>query len=221
MEKGSLPSWDSRRSPDRGRLTSCLVLLVVALLAANFSDFRSHSTPPPRNAGSVIARCRSLKLVPGTAPDRQYSDRFVPGTKPTLLKNAKIWTGSHNGTHVVHGNVLLDKGLIQSVGEVDLASLPPDTVVVDVKDAWVTPGIVDMHTHLGLDPLPRMLRSRDSNSLNGPILPWLRSLDAFNTHDDAMPLTVAGGVTTALVLPGSSNAIGQGALGFDRSILMT
>lgn len=47
------------------------------------------------------------------------------------------------------------------------------------------------------------------NSPNGPILPWLRSIDAFNTHDEALQLAIAGGVTTAQVLPGSGNAIGM------------
>jgi hypothetical protein len=218
MEK---TSWAFRGSSDCRRLSSCLVLLVVALLAANFSDFTSHSTPAPPHAASIIARCRSLKLVPGTVPDRQYSDRFVPGTKPTLLKNAKIWTGSHNGTHVIYGNILLDKGLIQSVGEVDLASLSPDTVVVDVKDAWVTPGIVDLHSHIGLSPLPGLDGAQDTNSFRGPAQPWLRSLDALHTHSDAFPLSIAGGVTSALVLPGSAGTIGQAFRIFDRSIFIT
>ncbi len=49
----------------------------------------------------------------------------------------------------------------------------------------------------------------DVNSPNGPILPWLRSIDAFNTHDEALQLAIAGGVTTVQVLPGSGNAIGM------------
>lgn len=41
------------------------------------------------------------------------------------------------------------------------------------------------------------------------IAQWLRALDALNTHDDAYRLSISGGVTTALVLPGSANAIGK------------
>lgn len=47
------------------------------------------------------------------------------------------------------------------------------------------------------------------NSPNGPILPYLRSIDGFNTHDEAFQLAIAGGVTSAQILPGSSNAIGN------------
>lgn len=47
------------------------------------------------------------------------------------------------------------------------------------------------------------------NSKHGPILPWLRSIDGFNTHDDSFELAMAGGVTSAQILPGSANAIGD------------
>ena len=49
----------------------------------------------------------------------------------------------------------------------------------------------------------------DFNSHKAPILPWLRSIDGLNTHDAAYELAVAGGVTTAQILPGSANNIGQ------------
>lgn len=54
-----------------------------------------------------------------------------------------------------------------------------------------------------------MIGANDVNSPNGPIVPYLRSIDGFNTHDEAFQLAVAGGVTTAQVLPGSANAIGS------------
>lgn len=66
-----------------------------------------------------------------------------------------------------------------------------------------------MHSHLGVDSVPELAGTRDTNSRRGPILPWLRSLDGLNTHDDAYELSIAGGVTSALVLPGSANAIGE------------
>ena len=50
--------------------------------------------------------------------------------------------------------------------------------------------------------------AQDDNSLLGTAQPWLRALDGLNTHDDSYLLSIAGGVTTALVLPGSANAIG-------------
>jgi hypothetical protein len=49
----------------------------------------------------------------------------------------------------------------------------------------------------------------DGNSHSAPILPWLRSIDGLNTHDAAYELAIAGGVTTAQILPGSANNIGR------------
>lgn len=67
---------------------------------------------------------------------------------------------------------------------------------------------VDLHSHVGVFSAPFMRGTFDVNSMHGPILPWLRSIDGFNTHDDAFMLAIAGGVTSVQVLPGSSNAIG-------------
>ncbi|KAF8274395.1 carbohydrate esterase family 9 protein [Lactarius quietus] len=72
----------------------------------------------------------------------------------------------------------------------------------------MTPGIVDAHSHLGVLSAPILSGVKDANSFSGPILPWLRSLDGLNTHDQSYTLSIAGGVTTALILPGSVNVIG-------------
>ena len=186
---------------------ACLSLLPTFTLLA-----RTPSTQPA-HAAATLARCQSLLQPAGPPKDfheRKESDRFAPGTKPTLIKNARIWTGLHNGTHVVDGDILLDRGLIAAVGHLSRAELEAysELEVVDAKGAWVTPGIVDIHSHLGDGPSPALEGAVDDNSLKGTAQPWLRSLDGLNTHDDAYPLSIAGGVTTALVLPGSANAIG-------------
>ena len=66
-----------------------------------------------------------------------------------------------------------------------------------------------MHSHLGDAPSPELGGAEDVNSLKGPVVPWMRSLDGLNTHDDAFRLSISGGVTTSLILPGSANAIGS------------
>ncbi len=98
-------------------------------------------------AAAAVSRCRSIQAKPAPPLDfakRSQSDRFAPGTKPILLKNAKIWTGEKNGTEVVHADILLDKGLIKGIGQTNLAkilkSYKDDIEVIDVKNAWVTPG---------------------------------------------------------------------------------
>ncbi|KAK6996805.1 composite domain of metallo-dependent hydrolase, partial [Favolaschia claudopus] len=140
----------------------------------------------------------------------QGSDRFVEGTPPVLIRNAKILTAARNGTEIVFGDILLDKGVVQGVGYIPnaLTQNRHNLHVVDAAGKWVSPGIVDLHSHLAVYSAPDLLGASDGNSGKGPILPWLRSIDGLNTHDDAFRLAIAGGVTTAQILPGSANNIG-------------
>lgn len=72
--------------------------------------------------------------------------------------------------------------------------------------------IVDLHSHIAVGSAPALNGAEDSNSVKAPAQPWLRSVDAINTHDDAFRLAIAGGVTTSLILPGSADAIGESNL---------
>ncbi|KAH9992672.1 carbohydrate esterase family 9 protein [Russula vinacea] len=222
-----LPTNSSKTAPPRnirGNLVVILSLLVgfqLYFLSTSFLSLFRRTEQLPFHAERSLARCASLRISAGPPldfQDRTESDRFVHGTKATLFHNARIWTGENNGTEIVHGDVFFDKGIIQGVGNLNLSALRPhingmiargELNVVDVHGAWVTPGLVDPHSHLGDASSPALDgASGDDNSLKGTIQPWLRSLDGLNTHDDSYSLSIAGGVTTALVLPGSANAIG-------------
>lgn len=168
----------------------------------------------PLHVQLAVAKCQSLQQEPRPPPDfwkRSRSDRYESGTKPVLIKGGRIWTGRNNGTQVIHGDILMEKGIIKSVGKLgwlDLTTFGSDLQVVNAKGAWITPGLVDVHSHIGDFPLPNLKGSLDGDSVNAIVQPWLRSLDGLNTHDETYPLSLAGGVTTSLVLPGSSDAIG-------------
>ncbi|KAK0452688.1 carbohydrate esterase family 9 protein [Armillaria borealis] len=168
----------------------------------------------PLHAEEILQKCRNSHVLPRPPPEfasRLQSDRYVQSTQPTLLKNATIWTGRVSGFEVVRGDLLMDKGIVKKVGDIDVEVLDGfgnELVVQDVGGAWVSPGIVDLHSHLGICHSPDFNGCSDGNSLHGIAQPWLRSLDALNTHDDAYRLSIAGGITTALILPGSANAIG-------------
>ena len=64
--------------------------------------------------------------------------------------------------------------------------LPKKYDVIHANGSWVTPGIFDMHSHIGVSSSPELLGADDTNSLQGVINPWLRSLDGLNTHDDSV-----------------------------------
>ncbi|KAI5118175.1 hypothetical protein M0805_008416 [Coniferiporia weirii] len=210
-------TWAARRRARRRRPWPILVFVLLSFsifgthIHLNRTDTSSRVVRIPANAAQISARCENLKLTPGPPPtfkDRTSSDRFVPGTKPMLIKNATIWTGRIDGLEVIKGDVLIADGLIKSIGRVSVAHLYDDLTTVDAGGAWITPGIVDLHSHLGLDSAPALSGASDTNSRKGIAQPWLRSLDGLNTHDDAYHLSISGGVTTSLVLPGSANDIG-------------
>ena len=236
-----LPTMDSRKAilhPTRPmrhlRILFVAAFLFVLVYLTQYDTststffFRGHRVRPPPDASAIIARCRRLHVQAGPPEDfhsRTHSDRFEEGiTPPVLIKNAKIWTGRRNGTDVIRADILLDKGLIKRIGHLRglAAQLQLEygkrLVVVDAKGAWVTPGIVDIHSHLGDAASPALDGAEDDNSLKGTIQPWLRSLDGLNTHDDSYPLSIAGGVTTSLILPGSANAIGIQLVSFQRRL---
>ncbi|KAJ6469481.1 hypothetical protein C8R45DRAFT_432289 [Mycena sanguinolenta] len=213
MEKSTgypLPQSQKRIKPVQ------FTLVLFALLSYTFIYLlwpNAATENLPINSSAIIARCIALRLTPGPPDDfesRTQSDRFEEGTKPTLIRNATIWTGLDEGNEVIHGDILIDKGLIQKVGSVDEPTLHSytDILVVDAAGSWVSPGIVDLHSHLGVGSSPSLSGAQDGNSHNGLVQPWLQSLHGLNTHDDAYRLSISGGVTTANVLPGSANAIG-------------
>ncbi|KAL5494800.1 hypothetical protein ACEPAI_262 [Sanghuangporus weigelae] len=183
-----------------------------ALLWSNSRPDSTRTLSP-----DILARCRALDLKPGPPEDfyeREVSDRFVPGTKATLVQNATIWTGNSDGTEVITGDVFFDGGIIKQIlsdssqTNVLLNKKELDLNIIDANGAWLTPGIVDVHSHIAVESAPELSGADDGNSIKGPTQPWLRSLDGLNTHDASYELAIAGGLTTSLILPGSANAIG-------------
>lgn len=104
------------------------------------------------------------------------------------------------------GTVLVHDGRITAVGR-DLA-IPAGATVVDAAGAWLMPGIIDAHSHMGVYPWPDTNAHGDGNEAVEPFTPRAWAGDAFDVEDPAIPRARAGGVTTIQVLPGSANLIG-------------
>ncbi|KAF7792819.1 hypothetical protein EIP86_003919 [Pleurotus ostreatoroseus] len=103
----------------------------------------------PLNANRILKQCAALKATPGPQSDttfrrtRGVSDRFEAGTRSTLIKDARIWTGARNGTETVAGDVLLSGGVIKGIGYIPRRLLEDltDLDTIDAKGGWVTPGL--------------------------------------------------------------------------------
>ncbi|KAG1735265.1 uncharacterized protein EDB91DRAFT_1250481 [Suillus paluster] len=197
---------------------STLVFFILFHSSTFIASAFSQSSPHELSRRSqILSRCAYTRAKPGPPSHfhaRTYSDRYAENTKPVLVRNATIWTAANDGHEVLTGDLLMHRGLIKAIGDVPLSliqQLESENVkleVVDAHGAWITPGIVDLHSHIGVGSAPNLSGARDTNSHKAPILPWLRSIDGLNTHDASYELAMAGGVTTAQILPGSANNIG-------------
>ncbi|RUP48777.1 hypothetical protein BC936DRAFT_144004 [Jimgerdemannia flammicorona] len=155
---------------------------------------------------------RDKRRYPNVNETRERNPRAVEGTKPVLLRNAVVWDGVGG---VLKGvDVLLRNGIVENIAKGIKVSKEEDIKIIDVKRHIVTPGLVDMHSHIGLWSWPRYEGNADGNEFSSPLTPYVRSLESFNPSDNAIRIAASGGVTTALVLPGSSNIMGGEAYAF-------
>lgn len=107
------------------------------------------------------------------------------------------------------GTVIIRNGKITAVGQVPV---PDDAPVVDATGTWVLPGLVEAHSHLGIDEEGTGWAGDDLNEKTEPNSARLRALDGINPADPGFLDALSGGVTTAVILPGSANPIGAQAI---------
>ncbi|MDT8903105.1 amidohydrolase [Anaeroselena agilis] len=104
------------------------------------------------------------------------------------------------------GTVLVEGGKIVAVGE--RVAVPAAATVIDTAGRYVTPGIIDAHTHLGVYTEAYAWAGEEVNETSRPTTPEMDVLDAINPDDAGLADAVAGGVTTVMVAPGSANPVG-------------
>ncbi len=131
--------------------------------------------------------------------------RAYPGA-PTAIVGATVYDGE--GGRIDNGTVLLADGKVSAVGGPDLA-LPAGTTLVDGKGKWVTPGVIDVHSHLGNYPSPGVKAHDDGNEATAPVTAQVWAEHSVWPQDPGFSRALAnGGVTTLQILPGSANLFG-------------
>ncbi len=149
-------------------------------------------------AATVDARITVLK-------DDPYPSTYQPITSSiTLIRNATVLIG--DGTRMDGADVLLRDGKVMRVGQG--LDAPRDAVVVDAEGKWVTPGLIDVHSHLGVYPSPGLEAHNDGNEMTDPVTAQVWAEHGVWPQDPGFGTALAGGVTSLLVLPGSANLIG-------------
>jgi imidazolonepropionase-like amidohydrolase len=117
-----------------------------------------------------------------------------------VIKNATVMTATHG--NIKNGSVYIKDGKIAAVGET--VDAPASATIIDAGGKYLTPGIIDSHSHIALDD--------DVNEATSPVTPQMIMKDAFDYQDKAIYRALAGGVTTSLLLHGSANMIGGQAV---------
>ncbi|TWP50004.1 amidohydrolase [Lentzea tibetensis] len=112
------------------------------------------------------------------------------------------------GEPIDGGTVLIEDGRIVAVGPAGSVEVPDGATVVDADGSWVLPGFVEAHGHLGVHEEAEGWAGQDTNEMTDPIGARMRALDAINPADLGFADALSGGVTTAVIKPGSGNPIG-------------
>lgn len=136
-----------------------------------------------------------------------YPSTYEPlSSSPTLIINATILTGT--GERIDNGTLLMSGGRITQV-----SSGQPDTdtetaEVIDAEGRWVTPGLIDVHSHLGVYASPSIKAHSDGNEATAPVTARVWAEHSVWPQDPGFNRARAGGVTALQVLPGSANLVG-------------
>lgn len=163
-------------------------------------------------AGLSLAAC-----VPGDSEQGEFvdinRDPFPSSYTPlpstaTLITNATVLDGL--GGRIDGGSVLMDGGKIVAVGA-DIEA-PEGAEVIDAGGRWVTPGIIDVHSHLGVYASPGTRSHSDGNEVGEPVTADAWAEHALWPQDPGFIRASAGGVTSLQLLPGSANLVGGRAV---------
>ncbi len=126
-------------------------------------------------------------------------------SEPVLIVNATILTGT--GERIENGNLLISGGKIEAISETAIKA-GKDVQLIDAAGRWLTPGLIDVHSHLGVYASPGIEAHSDGNEATAPVTAEVWAEHSVWPQDPGFNRARAGGVTTLQTLPGSANLIG-------------
>ena len=178
--------------------------LAAALTLALATGCATTSAAGSRDDGRAAARpAGATSGSPGDAYPSTYRRISSP---PVLIANAMILDGT-GGTYE-EGDVLMHNGVIASIGWDLDNEVPEGTIRIDGRGKWVTPGIIDIHSHLGVYPSPGTRSHSDGNEMTSPVTAAVWAEHSVWPQDPGFHAALAGGVTSLQILPGSANLVG-------------
>lgn len=180
------------------RALSALLLAAAAAGCARGQAAPASTPSPQRESSSAPSAGRR-------APDDPFPSTYRPfPSRATLIRGGTVMTAA--GQVIPNGQVLLVDGKISAVGAT--VNAPADVDVVDATGKWVTPGIIDTHSHLGVFGSPGVQAHSDGNEATAPNTAEVWAEHSVWPHDPGFTRALEGGITTMQILPGSANLFG-------------
>tara|TARA_R110000787_G_scaffold166623_4_gene279632 strand:+ start:18 stop:1373 length:1356 start_codon:yes stop_codon:yes gene_type:complete len=151
----------------------------------------------------------------GCLPSEQQDEKVLINKNPypstykalplqtTLIKNATVLTGT--GSRMDNADVLMVDGKISKIG---INLVADGALEIDANGKWITPGIIDVHSHLGVYPSPAVEAHSDGNEMSSPNTSEVWAEHSIWPQDPGFEAARAGGITTLQILPGSANLFG-------------
>ncbi|MBV06511.1 MAG: amidohydrolase [Gammaproteobacteria bacterium] len=151
----------------------------------------------------LLAACSDL------SDNVERKDVYVSTYSPidsgvVLIKDGRVLTGS--GEELEGADILIKNNVFEQIS--DSIDVPEDARVINAEGKWITPGIIDIHSHMGVYSSPSLRSNSDGNEATSPVTPHVWAEHSVWTQDAQMPLALKGGITTFHVLPGSANLFG-------------
>jgi imidazolonepropionase-like amidohydrolase len=156
----------------------------------------------------IVVSCLILLSLLWSRGAATAADEKLEVKAGVVFLGGRIHTAA--GKPIENGYLIVDKGKIVAVGSAEDVNLniSEKASIRDVKGLTIIPGLVDTHSHIGIYPRPAVPANSDGNEMSGPVQAGLRAIDAIFPNDPGIRMAVAGGVTTANIMPGSGNVIG-------------
>jgi imidazolonepropionase-like amidohydrolase len=138
---------------------------------------------------------------------REHKAALADPTAPAIaIQHATIMTAA--GQTIANGTIVLTGGAITALGPDASVTVPANARAIDGTGRFVTPGLIDAHSHLGVYAAPSTQANDDGNEMSAPVTAQARAQYAYWPQDPQIARAIAGGVTAAQILPGSGNLIG-------------
>ncbi len=136
---------------------------------------------------------------------KPFESKYEPlPSENILISNANIYDGE--GNEFLETDLLIQDRKVIAIGK-DLP-INNNFNIIDATDKWVTPGIIDIHSHMGVYPAPGVSTSSDGNEATSPVTADVWAEHSIWVQDPQYALALKGGITAFHILPGSANLIG-------------